>query len=298
MTDTRIALTILGGYLGSGKTTWLRHQLHTGARPHVIVNEAAEMPVDDLLLQGAGGLTVLAGGCACCTGQPALIRTLRQLCDQRSAGAQLSEITLETSGLADPGAIVSAIQSDPILTHHLRLTRIIVMVDSIHGLAQLASDPLGRAQISAADQLILTKTDGTDTAQLQATLRHLNPAALLSATAFGSPIALPAIPAGTSPLTEFGTEAPQITATKLTLPDIDWAALSLWLSALLHVHGDKLVRVKGTVQTPAGRLLIQAVRRTVQPPEILPDHAENALVFIGHGISHTQLTASLARFTH
>jgi G3E family GTPase len=297
MTD-RIALTILGGYLGSGKTTWLRHQLHIGACPHVIINEAAEMPVDDLLLAGANGLTVLAGGCACCTGLPELIDTLRDLCDQRSAGKPLAEIMLETSGLADPGAIAAAMQSDPVLIHHIRLTRIIVLVDAVNGLAQLASDPLGRAQISAADQLILTKTDSPDLAQVQATLRHLNPTAPLSATDYGVPVALPPVPAGTTVLTRYSQSGPNITATKLTLPAIDWAALSLWLSALLHVHGDRLVRVKGTVQTPAGRLLIQAVRRTVQPPEVLPDHvADNALVFIGHGVSQTQLAVSLARFS-
>ena len=58
MTDTRLRLTLLGGYLGSGKTTWLRHQLHVGAfgpRVHVVVNEAAEVPVDDALLAGAAG---------------------------------------------------------------------------------------------------------------------------------------------------------------------------------------------------------------------------------------------------
>lgn len=292
-----IALTILGGYLGSGKTTWLRHQLHMGARPHVIINEASEMPIDDLLLQGANGLTVLAGGCACCMGQSALIAALRGLCDQSSGGANIPEITLETSGLADPGSIATAIQNDPVLTHHLRLTRIIVMVDAVHGLTQLASDPLGRAQISAADHLILTKTDSPDLARLQATLRFLNPAATLTASAYGSPIQLPDLPAAAKPLTDFGTDAPCITAMKLTLPSTDWAALSLWLSALLHVHGDKLLRVKGTVQTPAGRLLIQGVRRVVQPPEILPDCAsDNALVFIGHGIHQAQLHQSLTRF--
>ena len=51
MTDAserRLRLTVLGGYLGSGKTTWLRHQLHVGPfgpNTHVIVNEAAETPV-------------------------------------------------------------------------------------------------------------------------------------------------------------------------------------------------------------------------------------------------------------
>ena len=61
--DGRMRLTVLGGYLGSGKTTWLRHQLHVGSfgPVHVIVNEAAETGVDDVLLAAASGLTLLAG---------------------------------------------------------------------------------------------------------------------------------------------------------------------------------------------------------------------------------------------
>ena len=66
-TEGRMRLTVLGGYLGSGKTTWLRHQLHEGKfhNAHVIVNEAAETPVDDALLGQSRRLSVLAGGCVC-----------------------------------------------------------------------------------------------------------------------------------------------------------------------------------------------------------------------------------------
>lgn len=144
--------------------------------------------------------------------------------------------------------------------------------------------------------MILTTTDTVDLGILQATLRHLNPSAPLSASAYGSPIPLPAIPAGTLALTAFSHTTPPIIVMKLALPDLNRASLSLWLSGLLHVHADSLIRVKGTVQTRAGRLLIQAVRRTVQPPENLPGPAENALVFIGHGITLDQLQRSLARF--
>ena len=61
-------LTLLGGFLGSGKTTWLRHQFHQAllADAHVIVNEAAATPVDDALLKGMSSIEVLSGGCACC----------------------------------------------------------------------------------------------------------------------------------------------------------------------------------------------------------------------------------------
>jgi hypothetical protein len=51
------------------------------------------------------------------------------------------------------------------------------------------------------------------------------------------------------------------------------AGFTIWLPALLHARGGDVLRVKGTVTTPAGRLLVQGVRVAMQPPEILPaDH--------------------------
>ena len=138
-TEGRMRLTLLGGFLGSGKTTWLRHQLHEGrfSKAHVIVNEAAEMPVDDALLGQSSRLSVLPGGCVCCTGKADLISLLRELCDQRSKGEVFQEIVLETSGLADPGPIVDAIRNDPMLVHHIFVGDVIVAVDALHGLSQI-----------------------------------------------------------------------------------------------------------------------------------------------------------------
>jgi G3E family GTPase len=304
MAEGRIRLTVLGGYLGAGKTTWLRHQLHAApSPPHVIVNEAAELPVDDLLLQGAGGLTVLAGGCACCTGRAGLVAALRAICDARVKPPQ---IVLETSGLADPGAIVAAIRDDPVLVHHLLVDRVIVLADALHALAQLAADPLGRAQIAAADEIILTKVDraapGT-LGPLQMTLAELNPGAKVSAAVAGVAVALALPPPGTvaAPLPALGDALPPVTAERLALPaELDWAVLGLWLSALLQAHGDALVRVKGVVRSPAGRLLLQAVRREVQAPEVLPEGPataqDNTLVFIGRGPGAAVLARSLAHY--
>jgi hypothetical protein len=66
--------------------------------------------------------------------------------------------------------------------------------------------------------------------------------------------------------------AAPIKATAIDIDEtIDWAAFSVWLSALLYARGDDIMRVKGDVQTPADRLLLQSVRHVVQSPEILPD---------------------------
>jgi hypothetical protein len=72
-----------------------------------------------------------------------------------------------------------------------------------------------------------------------------------------------------------GDAAAPIKATAIDIDEtIDWAAFSVWLSALLYARGDDIMRVKGVVQTPAGRLLLQSVRHVVQSPEILPDGGE------------------------
>ena len=303
MAEARLRLTVLGGYLGAGKTTWLRHHLYeSGTAPHVIVNEAAAVPVDDHLLARAAGVTVLAGGCACCTVRDGLVAVLRALCDARSAGTQLDSIVLETSGLADPAAIVAAIRDDPVLVHHLVVAEVIVMVDALHGLAQLAEDPLGARQVAAADRLIVTKADVADGAalgNLLATLRAVNPLAQVSAAVQGVACAMPDVPPGVAaPLAGDGAE-PVIAMTLPLATPVDWPAFSLWLSALLAARGDDLVRVKGVVATPAGRLLVQAVRRTVQAPEMLPEgvaEGDDTLVFLGRDCTGEQLALSCRRF--
>ena len=298
MTDNRLPLTILGGFLGSGKTTWLRHKLRFGLAAHVLVNEAAGVSVDDALLSGASGMTQLAGGCACCDGRAALVAALRGLADRRSRGEALADLVLETSGLADPAAILEAIAQDPVLVRHLRPTGTIVLVDAVNGLSG-ALAPLALAQMRAADQMILTKTDlvlAPRVARFVATLNQINPLAKISAEIAGVPAALPAAAA---PLDWAVAEAVALSAMTLPLPEAaDWPAVSLWLQAILHRHGDAILRIKGVIRAPAGRLLIQTVRRQVQPPEVLPDGVglDNTLAMIGQIADPDAITRSLARF--
>jgi G3E family GTPase len=310
--DGRLRLTILGGYLGSGKTTWLRHQLFEGVfrGAHILVNEAAETPVDDTLLASqAASVTMLAGGCACCTGKDDLVAELRTLCDAQSRvrpeERNTRQIVLETSGLADPAAILDAIQQDGVLVHHIRVAEIVVLVDTLHAAEQLRTEYLSRAQIEAADRIILTKVDAvpdTTLATVLATVRRLNPAAHIEAAIKGEKFTLPDLP--TVPpydLPQIKDGGDPIEPTKIDIAsDVDWAIFSVWLSALLYARGEDLVRVKGVFETPAGPLLIQAVRKSVQAPELLPpeaDQHQNQIIFIGRGYTEDQLRQSLNYFT-
>jgi G3E family GTPase len=312
--DGRMRLSILGGFLGAGKTTWLRHQLHHGLAQDalVVVNEAAAVPIDNALLTRSSRLMVLAGGCACCEGREAFISLLRDVCDARVSSDdpadRIDRIVLETSGLADPGTIVDAIKFDPVLLHHIVVSEIVVSVDALHGLDQLRREPLGRRQVEIADRLIVTKVDVASEETLRpllGTLKALNPGAAISGAAMGSDTNLPDFEheAGMSLPDLSGDAAAPITATTIDIDEtIDWAAFSVWLSALLHARGDDIMRVKGVVRTPAGRLLLQSVRHVVQSPEILPDSGEkidgkdNAIIVIGRGFDPKSLLPSLRYF--
>jgi len=307
-------LTIIGGFLGAGKSTWLRHHLHEGrfGRVYLLVNEAAQTPVDHLLLSRADHLELLTGGCACCQGRAALTEALRRLCQTYDASNQsaFERILLETSGLADPANIAALCAQDPLLARRLVIENVIVLVDALHAVAQLEDDMLTRHQVQAASHLIITKAGAvpTDTlARLLATLRRLNPTADIEAAEYGVPSPLPstigAMPYDlpTSPL----SDAP-ITPCRLDVSEQgNWADLSVWLSALLAAHGQDIVRVKGVVTTPAGRLLLQSVRQIVQPPEILPEvdaardvmvPEDNQLVLIGRGMDEARLQRSWRKF--
>lgn len=307
----KVKLTVLGGFLGSGKTTWLRHQLRHGrfCGALIIVNEAAAIPVDDALLQESSHMRVLAGECCCCEGVDAMLALLRSVCNERvganPALADLTQIVLETSGLADPGSIVEAIRADPVLIHHLLVEETIVAVDAIHGLDQMRREPLNRRQVALAERFVVTKSDMVATyavRRLLATLSRANPGAVLGCAVMGVEAQLPDFDQADSEILGWADETDTpIAATRLDLgPQTDWADFSVWLSALLHARGEDVMRVKGVVRTPAGRLLLQSVRSLMQQPEILPDDHkssdDNAIVFIGRGFEPAQLRRSLDRF--
>jgi G3E family GTPase len=122
----------------------------------------------------------------------------------------------------------------------------------------------------------------------------------------GSPTDLPdasACDPETLPVAGAGGTGAPIRATTLDLGKIlDWPALTVWLSALIHARGDDILRIKGVVRTPRGRLLLQSVRRVVQSPEILPDEPatsdtrDSSLVLIGRRFTAGALIRSLNAF--
>lgn len=308
--DHRLGIILLSGYLGSGKTTWLRHALFTKAygKVQVFVQEAAQQPIDDLLLDRAMSVRVLTGKAGTAQGKDEMIAALLDLAEARTGGQsarQPDTLIIETSGLANPAEIIVAIREHPVLVYHFALRETIIMSDALHFRAALESDVLCHQQILAADRVVISKSEDLPAqalSNLVATVTKINPAASVSLSTFGVEGPVPPLPSPTQTYDPArATAGPPIAVASLTIPkEIDWVEFTVWLSALLHARGDTILRVKGVLNTDAGALLLQSVRKVMQQPEILPPEQNDAthgdIVFIGEAMDEETLRASLHRF--
>jgi G3E family GTPase len=180
----RLPVTVVTGFLGSGKTTLIRALLDKpeGAGTAVVVNEYGEIGIDHALLRSSSDLTVLLGnGCLCCNVRSDLQETLRELFADRARGAvpSFERVVIETSGLADPGPVLQTFATDRALGREFHLQALICVVDAVTGMANLEEMPEARRQAALADRVVVTKSDLAEPGaaeRLVAQIAALNPA--------------------------------------------------------------------------------------------------------------------------
>ena len=164
-------MTIVTGFLGSGKTTLVNHILHSsggtqGKRILVVENEIGEEGIDnDLVLrEGKEEIVLMSNGCVCCTVRGDLVKMFTALFDKPSFSA-LDWVIIETTGLADPAPVAQTLYMDKVCKQKLRLDSVVTVVDSMHLKQQLAvasgAHDFNEAveQIGFADVVLLNKTD-------------------------------------------------------------------------------------------------------------------------------------------
>ena len=186
--QSRIPVTLVTGFLGSGKTTLINAALRSRelAKTVVVVNEFGEVGLDQkLFASSSDSVVVLENGCLCCTVRSDLVGTLNSLFHSRQAAEIpfFDNVVIETSGLAEPGAVLQAFLSEPTLDGLYRVASVLTLVDAVNwrGSSQ-KHDELVR-QVALADRIRITKLDlvagdrdGAEIA-LRSELRRLNPAA-------------------------------------------------------------------------------------------------------------------------
>src|SRR5260370_530919 len=163
---SRLPITVITGFLGSGKTTLIRRLLrHRGmSRAAVIINEFGDVGLDhELVAASSEQTTLLSNGCLCCTLRTDLQETLRELFVKRRAGEVIDfdRVFIETSGLADPIPVLHTLRTDALIGAQYRLNGVVTLIDAVNGTGQLDSMPEAVKQAAVADRLVITHTDIT-----------------------------------------------------------------------------------------------------------------------------------------
>ena len=281
-----IPVTLLTGFLGSGKTTVLNHVLKQPgmAATAVIVNEFGEIGLDHLLVERSSeDIVLLNSGCLCCTVRGDIVDTLTNLFVDRVKGKVpfFTRVAIETTGLADPAPILHTLMTDPIVAARYVLDGVVTTVDAVNGAGSLDRQPEAVKQAAVADRLLLTKTDIAEPGArqaIEARLKELNPSAAIVSVAQGAIDSALLFNIGFyDPTTKsldvrrwlrdesfegdhgqdvgHGHEHPdvnrhddRIRAFCITREQpISWAALSTWLDGLAAMRGDDLLRLKAIV---------------------------------------------------
>ena len=173
-------VTILTGFLGAGKTTFLNNLLQENEdkRYAIIENEFGEQGIDnELVLRPDETIVELNNGCLCCTLNDNLYDILNELFERRS---EFDEIIIEATGVTDPTGLAQPFIAHPLIKKHFPLTAIICLVD-----AELVEDQLNETeeainQITFSDILLINKIDLVSEHYvkiLESRLQQMNPLA-------------------------------------------------------------------------------------------------------------------------
>jgi G3E family GTPase len=314
----RIPVTIVTGFLGSGKTTLIRELLKTpeGANTALVINEFGEVGIDHALLRASSDATVLLGnGCVCCAVRTDLQESLRTLFADRARGAVpgFARVVIETSGLADPGPVLQTFASDRALGEEFHLQALITVVDAPGGAGNLAGMPEARQQVALADRIVLSKTDRADAATIAALTGHIREltAAPLATAAYGVIAPGFLLDEGSDlavrPATEHDhahAHSHGIDSFALFFPaPLPWPVFEQAMAVLSALRGSDLLRVKGLVAVEGvrGPVVVQAVQHVAHRPVELEDWPDadhrSRLVFITRNLGRPeveQLFAAIA----
>jgi G3E family GTPase len=154
-----IPVTIVTGFLGSGKTTLVNRILteRHGQRIAVILNEIGEVNLDfEFVLQADEDLKVMNNGCLCCTVRDDLSRICLELVER---GLPFDAMLIETTGLADPSPVAQTFILDERINQHYYLDGVVTIVDAKHIEKNLFEAKETQEQIGFADRIVLNKWD-------------------------------------------------------------------------------------------------------------------------------------------
>ncbi len=147
-------IVIITGYLGAGKTTFLRRIISSVKKKFaILMNEFGEIGIDGKILAGKNvKISELSGGCVCCSLTGELTAAIKEI--QKKYSPEI--IFIETTGVAEPDSIIGTLEG---LSDKVKIDSIITIADA-DALGRFpALGHTGRVQIEMADAILLNKVD-------------------------------------------------------------------------------------------------------------------------------------------
>jgi G3E family GTPase len=315
-------VTVLTGFLGSGKTTVLNHLLRQPdlARTAVLVNEFGEVGIDHLLVEKLDENTVLLNaGCLCCTVRGDLTRVLREMLP-RARRDEISRIVIETTGLAEPAPILATLMTDPVAASTYRLDGVVTVIDAVAGERNLADHQEALHQVAVADRIVVTKTDLADADSLLKRITAINPGAQVLVARHGVVEPNSILNAG---LFDPGSKSPdvagwlnaeahghhhhhdeRVTSFCLTFDrPLHWRTIGMWLELLIQTRGKDLLRIKGILNLEGQErpVALHAVQHVLHPPMLLNcwpdgDARTSRIVFITQDLPRSVIEHGMRAF--
>lgn len=301
----KIPVTLITGFLGSGKTTLISRLLkHPDLnRVAVVINEMGEIGIDnDLVRMSTENVSLLANGCLCCTVRTDLQETLRELFGERRSGLipDFDRVMIETTGLADPSPVIQTLCSDTMLGANYRLDGVVTLVDAVNALDQLAQFPEAERQVALADHVFISKCDLVhpgEVTKLEAVLSQINAGAEIGRCSMGDldpklliGIGLQSARASDDTLRFLGKLLDPKAAENSSVPaylgdevrsrhdptvktlsirfeePFSWSAFSAAMETLISLRGKDLLRVKGIVNVDGKPVVVQGAGHVFHPP--------------------------------
>lgn len=320
----KLPVTLITGFLGSGKTTLISRLVRHPdmQRVAVVINEIGEIGIDhDIVSMSSESIALLANGCICCSVRTDLQDTLRDLFARRRSGlvADFDRVIIETTGLADPAPVVQTLSSDTLLAAQFRLDGLVTLVDAVNGAHQLAHHGEPVKQIALADRVFITKSDLANAPtidSLRSVIESINPGAGVSLLLNGQiePSALTGLGLasgragpqtlsflgeslageGTGGARHLGSKSPLHDSAIRTLSlrfdrPFTWPAFSSAMELLATLRGPDMLRVKGIVNVDGAPVVVQGVQHLFHAPVTLDRwpsaDTDTRLVFITRNIA-------------
>jgi G3E family GTPase len=320
--NERVPVTVVTGFLGSGKTTLVNYILseNHGKRIAVIENEFGEIGIDDaLVIDAEEEIFEMNNGCICCTVRGDLIRILGTLMKRKD---KFDYILVETTGLADPAPVAQTFFVDDEIRNQLRLDAIITVVDAKHLALHLFEEKEvgieneALEQLAFADRVLVNKIDLVSEEELlrvEGQIRSINAGAsivrtqmskvdldwVLNVHAFELSRVLEVDP-------QFLDETEHLHDQSITSVGIeadgavDLEKINDWLGWLLREKGVDIFRMKGIINVKDfdKRFVFQGVHMLFdgQPDREwgVGERRNNKMIFIGRNLDRAELNSRFA----